>query len=259
MHRRKVSVDLNGKTALVTGGAKGIGEAISLALAANGAALALNYCTSGARAREMAAAIKADGGRAVCVQADVAEPDEVKRMVREAEAALGDSIDILVNNAGTQVELSTIDSVTPELWQKVLAINLTGAMVCSQCVAAGMREKGWGRIINISSISARSGGGPGGIPYATAKGGLNTFTKGLAKELGPAGITVNAIAPGIILTEMHEKFSTKESLDNLKGIVSLKRFGEPEDVSGAVLFLASDSASYVTGEIVAVNGGLRMD
>ena len=259
MYRRKVSVDLNGKTALVTGGAKGIGEAISLALAANGAALALNYCSSGARAREMAAAIKADGGRAVCVQADVAEPDEVKRMVREAEAALGESIDILVNNAGTQVELSTIDSVTPELWQKVLAVNLTGAMVCSQCVAAGMREKGWGRIINISSISARSGGGPGGIPYATAKGGLNTFTKGLAKELGPAGITVNAIAPGIILTEMHEKFSTKESLDNLKGIVSLKRFGEPEDVSGAVLFLASDSASYVTGEIVAVNGGLRMD
>ena len=259
MYRRKVSVDLNGKTALVTGGAKGIGEAISLALAANGAALALNYCSSGARAREMAAAIEADGGRAVCVQADVAEPDEVKRMVREAEAALGDSIDILVNNAGTQVELSTIDSVTPELWQKVLAINLTGAMVCSQCVAAGMREKGWGRIINISSISARSGGGPGGIPYATAKGGLNTFTKGLAKELGPTGVTVNAIAPGVILTEMHEKFSTKEGLDNLKDLVPLKRLGEPEDVSGVVLFLTSDSASYVTGEIIAVNGGLRMD
>ena len=259
MYRRKVSVDLNGKTALVTGGAKGIGEAISLALAANGAALALNYCSSGARAREMAAAIEADGGRAVCVQADVAEPDEVKRMVREAEAALGDSIDILVNNAGTQVELSTIDSVTPELWQKVLAVNLTGAMVCSQCVAAGMREKGWGRIINISSISARSGGGPGGIPYATAKGGLNTFTKGLAKELGPTGVTVNAIAPGVILTEMHEKFSTKEGLDNLKDLVPLKRLGEPEDVSGVVLFLTSDSASYVTGEIIAVNGGLRMD
>jgi len=259
MQRRKVNVDLRGKTALVTGGAKGIGLAVCRALAANGARVAVNYRTSEDQAEALVEEFRASGGTAVAVQADVAVPDEVERMAREAEVGLGGAIDILVNNAGSQVELSTIDSVSTELWQRVLDVNLTSAMLCSRCVAAGMREKGWGRIINMSSISARSGGGPGGIPYATAKGGLSTFTKGLAKELGPAGITVNAIAPGVILTDMHEKFSTPESLAGLKEQVPLKRLGEPDDISGAVVFLASDSASYITGEIMAINGGLRMD
>ena len=149
--------------------------------------------------------------------------------------------------------------MTLELWNKVLAVNLTSAMVCSKCVIPGMKQKGWGRIINISSISARSGGGPGGSHYASAKAGMNSFTKSLAKAFGPYGITANGVAPGVILTELHERFSTKEGLEQLKEMTPLGFLGQPEDVAGAVLFLASDSASYITGETIAVNGGLRMD
>ena len=259
MEERLVKVDLTGKTALVTGASRGIGEAIATALAENGAAVAVNYLTSEARASALVERVRANRGKAAAVEADVSVPEQAQAMVRQAEDALGAPIDILVNNAGSQVALSTIETLTPELWQRVLALNLTAAMVCAKCVVPGMKQKGWGRIVNISSISARSGGGPGGIPYATSKGGLSAFTKGLAKELGPTGITVNAIAPGVILTDIHKRFSTKEDLDDLRQRVPLLRFGRTEEVAGAVLFLASDSASYITGETLAVNGGLRMD
>lgn len=254
-----IKVNLEGKIALVTGGAKGIGKAISTALAANGAGISVNYLSSQREANELVEQFRANGIKAVAVKADIAVPEETERLVRETEETMGGHIDILVNNAGTQVALSSIENMSLSLWAKALAINLTGAMICSKCVIPSMKQKGWGRIINISSISARSGGGPGGAHYASAKGGLSAFTKGLAKELGTTGITVNAIAPGVILTEMHEKFSTKESLELLKRQIPLGRLGQPEDITGAVLFLVSDSASYITGETIAVNGGLRMD
>lgn len=258
MDRRLLRVDLEGKTALVTGGAKGIGEAISVALAENGADVAVNYLTSEKKAKELVGQFRAKGRKALAIGADVGIVGEAERLVREAQEALG-PIDILVNNAGTQVQLSTIEEMSPELWKRVIAINLNGPMFCARQVIPGMKQKGWGRIVNISSISARSGGGPGGAHYSAAKGGMSTLTKALAKELGPAGITVNAIAPGVILTEIHEKFSTRESLKALQQQTPLGRLGKPEDIPGAVLYLVSDSASYVTGETVAVNGGLRMD
>ena len=146
-----------------------------------------------------------------------------------------------------------------DLWQEVLDLNLTSAMVCSKCVIPGMKDKAWGRIINISSISAHSGGGPGGSHYAAAKAGMSSLTKSLAKELGPYGITANSIDPGVILTEMHQKFNTPENLEQLRKATPVGHLGRPEDVAGAVLFLASDSGSYVTGATIAVNGGLRMD
>ena len=254
-----LKVDLKGKIALVTGSSKGIGKAVAIALAENGADVIINYKSSENEANALAKDLLAIGSRVAVIRADVSSDKDVQRMIRTAKKSMGGDIDILVNNAGTQVALSTLEDMTLELWNRVMGINLTGAMLCSKYVIPDMKKKGWGRIINVSSISARSGGGPKGIPYASAKGGLSTFTKGLAKELGPFDITVNAIAPGVILTEIHEKFSTKKNLQSLKKQIPLQRLGQPEDVVGTALFLVSDSASYVTGETIAVNGGLRMD
>ena len=250
-----VRVNLKGKTALVTGGAKGIGAAISIALAQNGATVIVNYLNSSRRAQDL---MQACPGIKLAVKADVSEPADVERMMAQIKNQIGD-IAILVNNAGNQVALSSVEEMPLDLWKKVFDINLTSCLVCSKLAIPGMKKRGWGRIINISSISARSGGGPGGSHYASSKGAMSTFTKGLAKELGSAGITVNAVAPGVILTELHEKFSTKESLENLRKMTPLARLGVPEDVAGAVLFLASDSAAYITGETISINGGLRMD
>lgn len=259
MEPKRVHVDLSGKNALVTGGARGIGAAISTALAENGASVAINFHTSEQHASALVERLRGGEKRVLAIRADVTTPADIERMFGEAQERLGEAIDILVNNAGTQIALASVEEMPLEVWSQSLALNLTGAMLCSQCAIPGMKRRAWGRIINISSISARSGGGPGGISYAIAKGGLSTFTKGLAKELGPAGITVNALAPGVILTQIHEKFSTPESLEQLKKTTPLGRLGQPEDVAGAVLFLASDSASYITGETLSVNGGLRMD
>jgi 3-oxoacyl-[acyl-carrier protein] reductase len=255
MKSGKLQVDLSGKIALVTGGAKGIGRALAVALAESNATVVVNYCTSEKPAREMVETIP---NIKLAVRADVAIPEDVEKMMAQIKKEIGD-IDILVNNAGTQLALSTVEEMPVDLWKKVFDINLTSCMVCSKLAIPGMKKKGWGRIINISSISARSGGGPGGTHYASSKGAMTAFTKGLAKELGPAGITVNAIAPGVILTEIHEKFSTRENLENLRKMTPLARLGQPEDIAGAVLFLASDAAAYMTGETVSINGGLRMD
>jgi len=250
-----ILVNLRGKAALVTGGVRGIGEAIAIALAESGAAVVVNYRSSADRAQALVSKHK---NIKSAIKADLSVPGEVETMMAQINKEMG-AIDILVNNAGTQLAVSSIEDMTLELWKKVFDINLTSSMLCSKLVIPGMKRKGWGRIINISSISARSGGGPGGIPYASSKGAMSTFTKGLAKELGSSGITVNAVAPGVILTDLHDQFSTKENLENLRKMTPLARLGTPADISGAVLFLASDSASYITGETISINGGLRMD
>jgi len=252
--KRMIQVDLRGKMALVTGGGTGIGLAIAEALARNGATVVVHYNSSEEPARQFVA--RHPGAHAV--GADLTDPPQIERMFERIAQDAGD-VDILVNNAGTQLELRSCEDMTLELWDRAVALNLTSAMLCAKHVIGSMKKKGWGRIVNISSISARSGGGAGGISYATPKGGMNTLTKGLAKELGPYGVTVNAVAPGVILTAIHEKFSTKESLEELEKSTPLRRLGRPEDVADAVVFLASDSAAYITGENIAVNGGLRMD
>ena len=259
MKPRTIHVDLSGKVALVTGGASGIGEAIAMSLAANGAAVAIHYHTSEGRANQLVEQFRRNGTQAVAIQADVTAPEEIERMFKRTQEQMGANVDILVNNAGTPLALGHVEDMPLERWSQSLALNLTSTMLCCKCALPGMKKTGWGRIINISSISARSGGGPGETSYAAAKGGLSTFTKGLAKELGTTGTTVNAIAPGIILTRIHEKFSPKEKLEQLRKMTPLGRLGQPEDIAGAALFLASDSASYLTGETIAINGGLRMD
>ena len=259
MGKHLLKVDLSGKIALVTGGAKGIGKAISVSLANNGANLVVNYNTSEEAAKALVEEYVARGNKAVAIQADVSIPEQCERLVEQAQEALGSTIDILVNNAGGQVKQSTVENMPVELWRQVLDLNLTSAMTCSKCAVPGMKKNGWGRIINISSISAHSGGGPGGSHYAASKAGMSSLTKSLAKELAPYGITANSVDPGVILTQLHKDFNTPENLEQLKKATPLGRLGQPEDIAGTVLFLASDSASYITGATIAINGGLRMD
>ena len=259
MHMRGIQVDLTGLRALVTGGSRGIGEAVARALAASGAAVVVNYKRSEAAAQAIVRDLQARGNRAVAIRADVSDPAQAENLVRQAEQALGATIDILVNNAGSPVGQASIEEMPVELWNAGLALNLTSAMVCARAVIPGMKARGWGRIVNVSSISARSGGGPGGSHYAAAKAGIDSLTRSLAKELGAHGITVNGVAPGVILTEIHEKFNTPETLEQLRQATLLKHLGHVDDIAGAVLFLVSDAAAYVTGETIAINGGLRLD
>jgi 3-oxoacyl-[acyl-carrier protein] reductase len=166
-------------------------------------------------------------------------------------------IDVLVNNAGTLVRRARLEELDEALWDRVMDVNLKSVFLVTQAVVPIMKAQGGGRIVNISSIAARNGGGPGGIAYACSKGGVSTLTRALAKELAEYNIFVNAVAPGVITTPFHDKFSSPEILRDVSGI-PLKRVGSPEDVTGAVLFLASEYASYATGEIIEINGGQLM-
>ena len=255
MKGRFIKVDLSGKVAVVTGAARGIGKAIAEAFAENGAKVVIADIDID-EAKKTADSI---GELAVAVKVDVTSCEAVEQMFKETEEKCGGTADIVVNNAGTQIALHTVEDMPMDVWNKAVALNLTSAMICSKYAIPAMKKKGWGRLIHTSSISANSGGGPGGSSYAAAKGGLSNLTKGLAKEVGPHGITSNAFAPGVVLTQIHEKFSTKESLESLKGMTPVGRLSVPEDIAGVVIFLASDSASYINGECIAINGGLRMD
>lgn len=258
MTSRNISVDLAGKTALVTGGARGIGRAVASVLARNGARVLIHYHSSGDEAREFIAEWDGSGEAPVALKADLSVAADIDAMFSEIANQTG-SVDILVNNAGTIFALETLGEMSSDNWRRSQDLLLNGPMLCCRYVLPGMKEKAWGRIVNITSISARTGGGPGGIAYASAKGALSAFTRGLAKEAAVSGITVNAIAPGIIMTDIHRQFSTEQQLEDLRSRTPVGRLGEPEDIAGAVLYLVSDSASFVTGATIDVNGGLRMD
>jgi 3-oxoacyl-[acyl-carrier protein] reductase len=255
----RIQLDLSGRRALVTGGGRGIGEAIVRALGRCGASVAVNYRNSAQQAGRLVEELTSGGQKAAAIQADVSDEQQCVDLVRRAAEVLGGPIEILVNNAGGPISLSPIDQMTLKLWQDVLALNLTAAMVCSREVMAGMKANGWGRIINIGSIAGRSGGGPGHAHYAAAKAGLGSLTKSLAKELGPHGVTVNTISPGVVATDLHEAYNTPASLEQLRRQTLLGRLGEPDHVAGIALFLCGDEAAYITGAEIAVNGGLRLD
>jgi 3-oxoacyl-[acyl-carrier protein] reductase len=256
---RGIRLNVSGHRALVTGGARGIGEAICRALGDSGAAVAVNYCHSEEQAERLVAEMNSLGQKAVAIGTDVSDERQCVDMMRKAVDLLGGPIDILVNNAGGPMRLETIEHMPTELWRDVLALNLTAAMVCSREAMAGMKASGWGRIVNIASIAARSGGGPGHGHYAAAKAGMRSLTKSLAKELGEFGVTANSVSPGVVMTAIHEWSNTPASLEQLRQQTLLKRLGTPDDVAGVVLFLCSDAAAYITGEDIAVNGGLRLD
>jgi 3-oxoacyl-[acyl-carrier protein] reductase len=236
---------LEGKTALVTGGSRGIGAAIARELAAAGANVTVGYRSGGDEAERLAGEIS---GRAV--QADVAVPDEAKRLVDEA----GD-LDILVNNAGTTRD-GVLARMTDDDWRAVLETNLSAAFYTCRAVSRGMMKRRSGSIVNLSSIVGIHGNW-GQTNYAASKGGIVAFTKSLAQELGSRGVRANVVAPGYIKTRLTDAIP-EDAKTQMLGLTPLGRFGDPEDVARAVRFLCSDDASFITGEVLVVGGGLGM-
>ncbi len=250
-------LDLSGKTALITGASSGIGAAAAEVFAELGARVAISYHNNQSGAEKVAEQITRAGGKVVTIRADVRKTAEIRSMIERATAELG-HLDILVNNAGSLVERQKLAQITEERWDEVMNLNLKSAMLCAQMVAPGMIERKRGNIINIVSIAGRNGGGPGAMAYSTAKGGLITFTKGLARELGPQGIRVNGVSPGVIDTPFHEVFSTAQMIQNMVATVPMGRVGTSMECATVIAFLASDAAAYVNGETIEVNGGQLM-
>ncbi|MCR5031017.1 MAG: 3-oxoacyl-[acyl-carrier-protein] reductase [Selenomonadaceae bacterium] len=245
---------LDGKCALVTGASRGIGRAVALKLASEGAKVALNYAGNEAAAEAVKQEIEAAGGEAILVKANVADEAAVQEMVQKTTDAFG-RIDILVNNAGITRD-GLLARMKEEDWDAVLSTNLKGVFLATKAVAKVMMKQRAGRIVNMASVVGITGNA-GQANYAAAKAGVIGFTKTIAKELASRGVTANAVAPGFIATDMTAVLSDKAKEAALTGI-PLGRMGTPEDVSAAVLFLVSDQASYITGQVLNVDGGMVM-
>ncbi|QSO49823.1 SDR family oxidoreductase [Alicyclobacillus mengziensis] len=243
---------LYGQTAIVTGASRGIGRSIAIALGRAGAHVVVNYLKSQAAAAEVVETILNLGSKAIAVQADVSSPEEVETLVT-ASTSLG-APQILVNNAGISQSRLLLDTSLEE-WDRMLKSNLTAPFLCTKAVLPYMLRSGYGRIVNISSIWGISGGSFE-VAYSASKGGIIAFTKALAKEIGPSGITVNAVAPGAIETDMLQGLSQEEML-LLQARTPVGRLGHPDDVANAVVFLVSPRTSYITGQVISPNGGLE--
>lgn len=239
------------QTVLITGASRGIGRAAAAAFARNGYNVAVNYCKSKEKATDLADELNGYGVMAAAYQADVSDKTAVGEMFGKAEQELG-RISVLVNNAGIAEQILFSD-ITEEKWDRMFAVNVKGAYNCTQAALSSMIHEKYGRIINVSSMWGISGASCE-VHYSASKAALIGFTKALAKELGLSGITVNCIAPGVIGTDMNSAISG-EILEELKEDTPLNRIGTPEDVAAAILFLASDKASFITGQTLSVDGG----
>ena len=251
--------DLKNRVVLITGSSTGIGAAAAKAFGTNGARVAVHYNKSKSEAEKVAAEIERSGGKAFLVAGDVSGSMVCKDLVQKTVAHFG-RIDVLINNAGGLVQRMPVESITDELFDQVINLNVRSAMMCTGAAAVQMKKQGTGgAIINVTSIAARHGGGPGAVLYAAAKGFVSTMTRGHAKELVKDKIRVNAVAPGVIMTPFHERFSTPQMLEGFKATIPMNRLGTAEECAGAFLFLASEQMSgYMTGQILEVNGGQYM-
>jgi 3-oxoacyl-[acyl-carrier protein] reductase len=243
-----------GRVALVTGASRGIGRAIAEQLAATGARVAVNYVAHAEAAAAVVSRIRGRGGEALSVQADVRSAEAVDGMVRQVAEALG-SVDILINNAGITRD-GLFARMAVEDWRDVIDTNLTGAFHCTRAVLRQMMRRRWGRIISISSVAGLAGNA-GQANYAAAKAGLIGLTRSLAKEVGSRNITVNAVAPGFVETDLTSGLRG-EWREQVLSVTPVGRFGTPEEVASIVVYLASDEAAYITGQVISVDGGLGM-
>ncbi len=246
--------DLSGKVALVTGGSRGIGRSICTQLAEQGAAVAINYNQSAEQATDLKQKIEAAGGKAITVQADVRKPEDAERMIEETVAGLG-RLDVLVNNAGFNRD-TLILRMSLDDWDEVMELNLRAVFICTKAALRTMMKQRWGRIINIGSVSGLAGNA-GQANYAAAKAGLVGFTRAVAREMGSRNITSNLVMPGLVITEL-TKDIRKEIKEGVWQRLIVKRDGKPEDISACVVYLASDEAEYVTGQVLSVDGGLGL-
>ena len=253
-----MDIRFDGKVVLITGASTGIGAAMAMAFGTSGAKVALHYNASEKEAQAVAKKIKAKkGGDTFLVQADVLDPEATAGMVKEVVKKFG-RIDVLANNAGGLLDRHAIEEMPDEMYQKVMDLNMASTFRVCKLVIPYMKKRG-GSIINLTSIAARNGGGGGAVIYASSKAAVSTFTRGLAKELAPFKIRVNAIAPGIILTPFHDKYTKPEQLKGMIDSIPMGRGATAEEVAGPALFLASEQlSSFITGEILEVNGGQLM-
>lgn len=242
------------RCALVTGGSRGIGAAAAVKLAAQGCDVALSYRTQRTAAEEVAAAIQRLGSRALILQADLADLEQARDLVHEAAEGLG-GLHILVNNAG-YVQRVPWEELSLEDWERMLTVGLTAAFVCSRHAVPYMREGKFGRIVNVSSLRALTGSAHG-IHYAAAKAGLLGLTKSLALAVAPFGITVNAVCPGFVATEINQEALAARG-DEIRAQIPLGRVATADEIAAVIAFLCSEEASYITGETVSANGGIRM-
>jgi 3-oxoacyl-[acyl-carrier protein] reductase len=247
-------IDLTGKVALVTGGARDIGRATALKLAEAGAAVAINYFGSEDRAQSLVRDMVSEGHKAIAVRADVTKTEDVEQMVAHTHESLGGKIDILVNNAGGLLARKRLDEMDAAFMEDVIRLNLTSVLLVTRAVLPHMNDGG--AIVNLTSLAAHDGGGPGAVVYAAAKGGVLTATRGLSKELAARRIRVNAVSPGLINTTFHDTFTKPEVRQAVASRTSVGREGESDEVANAIVFLASDAAAYINGESIEINGGL---
>ncbi len=248
--------DLSGKTALITGGARDIGRAVALELASLGADVAINYHQSADAARATTGAIEDLGRRAVAIQGDATREGEINRVVEEALSLGSGRIDILVNNAGGMVKRAHLEELTPELLDEVLRLNFSSVVLVTKAVIPHMVRTGDGRVINISSVAGHNGGAATTPHYGPAKAAVSNLARTLTKDYAGKGITINSVAPGVIDNAFHEVHTDPAMFEQLLSHVPMKRAGTNEDVAGAVAFLASPAAAYISGEVIHVNGGI---
>jgi 3-oxoacyl-[acyl-carrier protein] reductase len=253
-------VEITGKVCLVTGASRGIGAAVARGLGGCGANVAVHYRSGRTEAEQVAADVERSGGKALLIQGDLAERGTADRLVAETVARFG-RLDILINNAGDQISRVNIVDISDELFDRQVAVNMHSVFAACRAAVRQFRTRPGtgGNIINVGSVAGRTGGGAGSYIYAGAKAFVATFSRSLAKETAAEGIRVNVVSPGVIATDMQDRVTTQEQLRSTATQIPMRRVGEPDDCTGAFLYLCSDKLSgYVTGQVIEVNGGLLM-